>query len=413
MRVAICSVGAELLSGEIVDTNAAWMARRVLEAGGRMSALLVVGDDRVEIVRALEWLAERSDVILVGGGLGPTSDDLTRYAVADFADADLERRDELVAHLTDVYDRLDREMPTDALAQADIPVGAAVHPPLGSAAGFVVDTERSGRPVRIHALPGVPWEYQGIAERDVLPDLVRRADGVARVTRTLHVAGAGESWIDNALRDLTDRLAAVDDVELGFLARTEEVQVRITATGATPTAARERATAVLEEASELLGDAVTSVDERRLEDVVAELLRARGHTVAVVETVSAGRLSAALSTRSGASDILRGDLVAGGAGVGAFGLGPDDADGSPSATELAAAVRERFDADIGLAVTGAAPGDAAPDVEPGTVAWAIVGPGESRYREQTHIVGDRDIVQARSVAFVLEALRRQLLTGAA
>jgi competence/damage-inducible protein CinA-like protein len=417
VRVAICSVGAELLAGEIVDTNAAWMARRVLEAGGRMSALLVVGDDRAEIVRALEWLADRSDLILVGGGLGPTSDDLTRYAVADFADADLERRDELVAHLTDVYDRLDREMPADALAQADIPVGAAVHPPLGSAAGFVVDTQRSGRPVRVHVLPGVPWEYQGLAERDVLPDLVGRADGVARVTRVLHVAGAGESWIDNELRDLTDRLTTVDDVELGFLARSEEVQVRITATGATPTVARERATEVLEEASERLGDTVTGVDEQRLEEVVAELLRARGHTVAVVETVSAGRISAALSIRSGAADILRGDLVAGGAGVGALGLSPDGSDGSdgpdgpdgpPSTTELAAAVRERFGADIGLAVTGAAPGDAAPDVEPGTVAWAIVGPGDSHYREQTYIVGDRDIVQARSVAFVLESLRRRL-----
>jgi nicotinamide-nucleotide amidase len=408
VRVAICSVGAELLSGEIVDTNAAWMAHRVLEAGGRMSALLVVGDDRTEIVRALDWLADRSDVILVGGGLGPTSDDLTRYAVADFAGTDLERRDELVAHLTDVYDLFDREMPTEALAQADIPVGAAVHPPQGSAAGFVVDTERSGRPVRVHVLPGVPWEYQSIAERDVLPDLVRRSEGVARVTRVLHVAGAGESWIDNVLRDLTDRLATVDDVELGLLARSEEVQVRITATGATPTAARDRATAVLEEASERLGDSVTGVDDQRLEEVVAELLRARGYTVAVVETISAGRISAALSIRSGASDILRGDLVAGGGGVGALGLGPADPDGSPSTTELAAAVRERFDADIGLAVTGAAPGDPAPDVEPGTVAWAIVGPGDSRYREQTYIVGDRDIVQARSVAFVLESLRRRL-----
>jgi nicotinamide-nucleotide amidase len=261
-------------------------------------------------------------------------------------------------------------------------------------------------------LPGVPWEYQGIAERDVLPDLVRRADGVARVTRTLHVAGAGESWIDNVLRDLTDRLAAVDDVELGFLARTEEVQVRITATGATPTAARDRAAAVLEEASERLGDAVTSVDEHRLEDVVIELLRARGHTVAVVETVTAGRIGAALSVRSGASDIMRGDLVAGGAGVAALGLGPVDVYGSASTTELAAAVRARFGADIGLAVTGAAPGDRASDVEPGTVAWAIAGPGDARYREQTHIVGDRDIVQARSVAFVLESLRRRLHSSA-
>ncbi|MGH3475452.1 MAG: molybdopterin-binding protein [Nocardioidaceae bacterium] len=408
MRVAICSIGAELLSGEIADSNATWMARRIAETGCPTAAVLAVGDDRAEIVRALEWLAGRADVIVVGGGLGPTSDDLTRDAVADFAGIGLQRRDELVTHLTEVYERLDRPIPPDAMVQADIPIGATVHPPLGSAAGFVVDVERADRPVRVHVLPGVPWEYQGIAERDVLPDLVRRSGGVARVTRILHVAGAGESWIDNELRGLTDRLATADDVELAFLARTDEVQVRITATGPDPSAARERATAVLEEAAERLGDAVTSMDEHRLEDLVVELLRAGGLSLAVVETVTAGRLSAALSTGPDASGVLRGGLVARDTNGATHQLDATDPDGGPSTTALASAVRERFGADIGLALTGVAPGDPTAEAEPGTVAWAIVGPGESRYREQTYIVGDRAIVQSRSVAFVLESLRHRL-----
>jgi nicotinamide-nucleotide amidase len=406
VRVAICSVGAELLTGEIADTNASWMAGRVLDTGCRMTAVVVVGDDRGEIVRGLTWLADRAEVILVGGGLGPTSDDLTRYAVADFAGVDLERRDALVAHLTAVYTRLDRTMPPDALRQADIPVGAEVHEPFGSAAGFVVDAAREGRTVRIHVLPGVPWEYRGIADRDVLPDLVRRSDGVARVTRTLHVAGAGESWIGNALRDLTDRLVAADDVELGYRAKSDEVQVRITATGPTPAAARDRATAVLEEAAERLGNRVTSVDGRQLESLVVDLLRAGGHTIAVAETVTAGRVAAALSTPPGAYEILRGGLVLGGDGGGADGGG-----GAASATDLAADVRQRYGADIGLAVAGAAPGDAGAADEPGTVAWAIAGPGEAVEGERTHIVGDRAIVQVRGAAFALEALRRHLTTA--
>ena len=115
MRVAICSIGAELLSGEIADSNATWMARRIAETGCPTAAVLAVGDDRAEIVRALEWLAGRADVIVVGGGLGPTSDDLTRDAVADFAGIGLQRRDELVTHLTEVYERLDRPIPPDAM----------------------------------------------------------------------------------------------------------------------------------------------------------------------------------------------------------------------------------------------------------------------------------------------------------
>ncbi|HYJ70055.1 MAG TPA: molybdopterin-binding protein [Nocardioidaceae bacterium] len=406
MRVAICSVGAELVSGEIADTNASWLARRVLETGCRMIAILAVGDDRREIVQALEWLAERADVIVVGGGLGPTSDDLTRYAIADFAGVALARRSELVDHLTEVYAKLGRPVPPEALAQADVPEGGQVHQPLGSAAGFVVDTERSGRPVRVHAVPGVPWEYQGIADRDVLPDLVRRSDGVARVTRTLHVAGAGESWIGNTLRALTDRLDGSDDVEVGYLARSDEVQVRITAIGPTPTAARERATAELEEASALLGDVVTSVDGRRLEELVADRLQATGHTLALVETVTAGRISAALSVAPGAFGRLRGGLVSHDRDGAARELGVDGQE--ESVEGLAVAVRHRFGADIGVAVTGTAPGDGPSDGEPGTLAWAIAGPGEGQHREKAHIVGDREIVQVRGTAFVLEALRRWL-----
>jgi nicotinamide-nucleotide amidase len=402
VRVAICSVGSELLSGEIADTNASWLVRRVVEAGCRTTAIVAVGDDRAEIVQGLEWLAERADVIVVGGGLGPTSDDLTRDAIADFAEVPLEPRPELVDHLTEVYTRLGRPIPPEALAQADIPAGGVVHRPLGSAAGFVVDADRAGRPVRVHALPGVPWEYEGIADRDVLPDLVRRSDGVARVTRTLHVAGSGESWIGNRLRDLTDRLEGSGDVELGYRAKSDEVQVRITATGTTPTAARARATVILDEAADLLGEAVTSVDGRQLEEIVVSLLRARGHSIAVSETFTSGRLSAALSATPAGLDSLRGGLVdprrADGAG----------ADETSLAKHLADEARDRFDADIGVAVTGAAPGDSDARDRAGTVAWAIAGPGDARHHKQTHIVGDRAIVQARGVAFVLEDLRRHL-----
>lgn len=416
MKVAICSVGAELLSGEIVDTNAAWMAARVREAGGRVSAAVVIGDDRTEIVDALTWLTDRADVILVGGGLGPTSDDLTRDAVADFAGVPLERRDELVAHLTEVYSRLDRPIPPDALTQADIPAGGRIHQPLGSAAGFVVDAERAGRSVPVHVLPGVPWEYQGIADRVVLPELVRLADGTARVTRTLHVAGAGESWIGNALRDLTDRLDSDPDVELGYRAKVDEVQVRITAAAPTPAAARERATMILDAAAERLGDTVTSVDGRQLEELVAGLLRSHDLTVATVETFTAGRLGTALSAAPGGLDRLRGGLIvpphgiAHISGTGAASNGPDVRKTEPeaAATAMADQARERFGADLGVALTGVAPGDGGPEELAGTVAWAISGPGKQRQQERTHIVGDRAIVQTRGVAFVLEALRRHL-----
>ncbi|MPZ59824.1 MAG: nicotinamide-nucleotide amidohydrolase family protein [Propionibacteriales bacterium] len=434
MRVAMCSVGSELVAGEIIDTNAAWMARRVMESGCRVVAELLVGDDHDAIVDALRWLADRADVLIVSGGLGPTSDDLTRYAIADFAGVGLERRKELVAHLEDVYRRLDRPMPSGALRQADVPIGARIHEPLGSAAGFVLDApsaeraERAGRRVTVHALPGVPWEYKGTAERDVLPDLVERAGGQARVTRTLHVAGAGESWIGEALTEITDRLEAASakpsdpehGIELGFLAKAGEVQVRVTATGPTPLDARKRATAVVEEAAGSLGDAVTSVDERRLEDEIAHLLRARGWTIATAESCTAGRVSAALSSAPGAADYLRGGVVvyAAETAVTELGLdlGPLGGRGLVAEEEVAVALargaRERFGVDLAVATVGVAPGDVAPGGPPeGTAIWAIAGPGDEIHADETYINGDRDLVQTRAAAFALESLRRRLLSS--
>jgi nicotinamide-nucleotide amidase len=425
MRVGVCSVGAELLSGEIADGNAAWLLKAIVETGATASGVLVVGDDRREILNALRWLADRSDVLVVGGGLGPTSDDLTRYAIADFAGVELERRSELVDHLDRVYARLERAMPEDALRQADLPVGAEFHDPQGTAAGFSLGVRHDARPVRVHVLPGVPWEYKGIAESVVLPELTRGSGGVARVTRTLHIAGLGESGVGEALRGVTDRLdRAREDmadpehgIELGFLARAGEVLVKVTATGTDPTQARERASKVVEEAAAILGEAVTSIDERRLEDEVALLLETLGMTVAASEAFTAGRIAASLSSPVGASRYLRGGVIAytsetlvslAGVEVGLVqGVGMlDDA----VLIAMAANVHDRTGADFTIAAVGVVEEGDAPGVPIGTAAWAIRGPDGATIVERRYIpAADRDIIQTRGAAFALESFRRRLV----
>ncbi len=424
MRVGICSVGSELLSGDVPDTNAAWLAQRVLESGCALSFTVIVGDDREAIVDALRWLAGRSDVIIVGGGLGPTTDDLTRYAVADFAGAALRRDADLVSHLERVYGRLERAAPPESLRQADVPAVADIHEPKGTAAGFSLWARHDGRALRLHVLPGVPWEYRELAERAVLPDLVRQSGGRARVTRTLHIAGMGESAVAEALRGVTDRLTgsgeprpeAEPGIDLAFLATDDEVLVKVIATGASPQAARDRAAPIVAEAAGLLGEAVTSVDESTLQHEIVRLLGMLGLTVATAETSTGGRIVSALSSVPGSAAHLRGGVVASAPESlpSLLGIGEERAGGVPAAGEdvveaMALEIRSRCSADVGMASTAVVDtgaGDGSPAV---TAIWGVTMPDGSVQVGRSFVpAADPDVIQARSASLALESLRRHL-----
>lgn len=425
MLVGVCSVGSELVTGAVADGNAHWLTQRLAESGCTVPAVVIAGDDVDQLVDALRWLAGRSDVLVVGGGLGPTVDDVTRDAVARFAGCDLARRPELVEHLRRGYERLGRPIPPDALRQADLPAAADVHAPRGTAAGFSLDMTTSAGLVRLHVLPGVPWEYRELAERAVLPDIVRRSGGAARVTRTLHVAGLGESAVGAVLRPLSDRIAAEAGravpehrIELGFLAKDDEVLVRVSVTGPDPRTARERAEPVVREAVERLGPALTSIDDATLADEVARLLGVSNLTLATAETCTGGQVATALFRAGGGT--MRGAYIAPAAGA-LFRLMEEQEPASTVRCQngdrpeqlvaaLARAARRRTGSDVALATVGVLDEpDATPDHPVGTVVWATAGPGDAVTQERGFIpAADRALLQARGAAFALESLRRRL-----
>lgn len=414
VRVGVCSVGAELLSGQIMDSNAPWLFERVEETGAAAAVAVVVDDDRAAIVETLRWIAAQVDVIVISGGLGPTSDDLTRYAVADFAGVAVERREPLVQHLEERYRRVGRTMTDDALRQADIPAGAVHHDPLGTAAGFsmtVPPREGGGPGVRLHVLPGVPWEFKGSVEAVIIPELTAMAGGVARVTRTAHVAGMGESAIAATLRPVTDRLVAAREtpshaesgIGIAFLARSDEVLVKVSATGPSPDAARERASVVFDECLRLLADVVSSIDDRRVEDEVVDLLLELDRTVALVEGGTAGRVATLLTVPSaGAQHFAGGWLV------------PEASARLERAVlaEDAERLRDRLVREgtrVDYVVATAAVRSAGAD-DPPTASWLVSGPDGTVTHERQALSGrDTDILLARGAAFALEGLRRALL----
>jgi nicotinamide-nucleotide amidase len=413
---ALVSVGSELLLGDLVDTNAAWIGKRLAEQGVAVVLGLAVGDEQAALVDALRVAARRARLVVVGGGLGPTVDDLTREAVAAFAGVELEHRDELEAAIAERFARLRRPMAEQNRRQARVPVGARAVEPAGTAPAFAIDVDGAGpdgATVTVVALPGVPWELHELWDRFVVGEVARLAPAGAIVTRLVHTAGRGESEVAAIVEPL---LAGRDDVTLAFLAKQHGVQVRLTVRGSDAADARRASEPALAEVVAALGpEVVVGLDEEDLETTVVRLLAEAGQRVATAESASAGAICARLGRVPRASRVLRGGAVVYATEAKRDVLGIDAAlierHGAVSAevTEaLALAARERFDADWGLAVTGVAGPGTVDGLPVGTVFWALAHPDghvESHGRE---LPGDRATVIARLGSAALDLLRRRL-----
>ena len=411
--VTICSVGTEVVLGDQVDSNAAWLSQRLREIGVEVRYHVAAGDDLDMLVPALRWCIEISDAVIVGGGLGPTPDDLTREAVAAALELPLEERDDLVTAITEQFESRGWRMASTNRVQARVPSGARAFPPLGTAPGFTC-TAPGG--CVVYVLPGVPWELQQMYARDVAPDLLRRTGGGASVTRTVHVTGMGESSVAEALGPVLADVHGHDEVAVSFLATGTEVQVRMTASGVDPEDARARCQPVVDAVRGALGRAVAGIDAEDLEDACNRLLREAGQSVAFAESATAGGISARMAQVPGASEVMRGGVAvySTASKTGVLGVPGDLVEEHSPVSEavtraMAERVRDLFAADWGVAVTGVA-GPGTQGGKPiGSVYWAVTGPdGETVCREGT-FAGDRAAVLDRLGSAALELLRRRLL----
>jgi nicotinamide-nucleotide amidase len=276
VRCEVIGVGTELLLGQIVNTNAAWIGQRLADVGWDCLRHTVVGDNEGRIAETIREALGRADAAILTGGLGPTQDDVTREALAAVAGVPLVRQPELERWLRERFGRMGiQRMAELNLRQADVPEGArTIDNPRGTAPGLILEVD--GKPA--YAVPGVPREMEGMLERVVLPDLAARAgEGRAIVSRTLRTAGVGESRLAERLTPLWDE-AVAGQVTMAYLASPGEVRVRLTAVGPTREEALAEIGPVEARIREELGDVVYGSDEETLEAAVGRLLRPRGRT---------------------------------------------------------------------------------------------------------------------------------------
>ena len=407
LRSAVVAVGDELLLGDIVNGNAAWLGEQLAAVGAPVVHSAMVGDDVDRIAAAVRRALEDASVVVVTGGLGPTSDDVTRDAVAAVAGVALVRRPELEQQLRERFAAYRYEMPESVLRQADVPVGATpLDNPVGSAPGLRVEVGEA----LVFALPGPPHELAAVATGGVLAEVATRS-GAVGLTRTLHCAGRGESEI----AELVERSITVPPgVDLAYLAGGAVVRVRLTTVAATEQEADAVLAPLVAALETALGDAVFGHDGERLPGVVLQRLVAAGQTVAVAESLTGGLLGAALTELPGSSAAFRGgllvyatDVKASLAGVPDEVLATEGAVSTATAEALAVAARDRLGATWGIGVTGVAGPDEQEGKPAGTLHVAVAGPTGVRSATR-RVPGDRQRVRLIAVTSALDLLRRQL-----
>lgn len=403
VRFDIISQGEELLAGQGVDSNGPWISARLQGVGLRPGRVTVVGDELAAIREVIAESAARAQLVVCTGGLGPTSDDLTREAAALAFGVALVESAEALAQIEHRYRSRNREMPAKNRVQALLPEGAELlENPLGTAPGFVVDR---GDCV-LFFFPGVPFEMKPMVDRYVLERARARFGLAPRTNVILRCVRLAESVAAERMEGF-ERPGVV----VGYRASFPEVQVKLHVEAGLDV------DALTAEALERLGRGyVFGVNSGGLADVVGQLLRERGETVATAESCTAGRIAAELTASAGASDyFLGGAIVYANAekvrqcGVSESVLAEQGAVSEAVARALAEGIRDRSGSSWGLAVTGiAGPGGGTAEKPVGTVHIACAGPGDTAH-EKLRLPYDRPRNLAATVAMALDLLRRTLL----
>lgn len=351
MHAEILSIGTELLMGELVDTNSSYLASELAKLGIEVRWVTKVGDDPDRLFEAIERASGRSDVTLTSGGLGPTSDDLTRETIAKVCGEEMAVQDDLLEHLRSLFAGRGFPMPETNVKQATlIPSAEAISNPMGTAPGWWV--ERNGQV--IVAMPGPPREIQRMWEHEVAPRLKERNAGVAIATRNLKTFGISEGGLDEILSPLFRS----ENPVLGIYSKQDGIHLRAIATASTEAEAAALIKPMEAEIRGIIGDdAIWGEDDETPETKAVGLLRDEGLTLGVIEGFTGGLLCNNLTEVEGSEAVLRGGVVAGRAdalvrlGVGAGVIEEDGIASAAAAAAMASAARKNFGADVGIGIT--------------------------------------------------------------
>jgi nicotinamide-nucleotide amidase len=412
MDIHIITVGDEILIGQTIDTNSAWMGETLNRFGARIQEITTVADDLEDIVNSLERAFERCDIVLMTGGLGPTKDDVTKKAITEYYGTDFVFSQATYDRIVSLFKKWGRSTTAAHREQCYMPSNAELLlNKKGTAPGMWM--ERDGKV--LVSMPGVPYEMKYLMEFEVIPRLVNNYQTEAIAHRTIRTVGEGESRIAARIEDFEESLP--EHIKLAYLPGSGQVKLRLTGRGKTQQILEQELEALEQQLVPQIEELVYGYDKTSLEEAIGELLKSQGKKMATAESCTGGYIAHKLTSISGSSAYYWGSVVAYDnrikqelLNVPADTLATYGAVSEPTVRAMVKGLLERFPVDVGVAVSGiAGPGGGTPDKPVGTI-WLAVGNGERVHTQKLQMGKDR----LRNIQYAsVQALNmvRQFLTG--
>ena len=416
MRCDVVAIGTELLLGQITDTNSQWIGEQLAAVGVDSLLQVKVGDNLGRMESVLRNVLAAADAVIVCGGLGPTHDDLTREAIATVMNVELLPNAEVGAVIREMFEARGRRMAENNLRQAMVPQGATIIAQTrGTAPGLICPVVIDGVQKVIYAVPGVPHEMKDMVQRAVLPDLLARGGENAAVilSRTLRTWGESESGLNERLDPLIARLDEVGNPTLAFNASGwDGIKVRLTAKAPTEAEALQLLGTWEAETRALVDDVVFGVDDETMESVVLQLLRERGWSLGLAESVTGGLVAGRITNVPGASDVFRGSIVSYASEVkfDVLGVPQGPVVSEAVAAAMAVGAQRVLHSHVALALTGVA-GPAEQDGMPVGTLCVGIAIGDDVHTRTLRMPGARDQMRQMSVISAMDLLRRALLAS--
>ena len=408
MKACVLTIGDEILIGQIVNTNAAWIGSELTALGVEVAMSLTVGDQMPSMLKALDMAHDCADIVIITGGLGPTHDDITKFALARYFNAELKMNTAVLEQVESRYRRRNVIMPPSNRGQAMVPEGfEAVMNSAGTAPALICERDNK----LIVALPGVPHEMKIFMRENVLPRLIQRGNMGIRVQKTLLAVGIGESSLQQLLDGLEHQLDA--KTSLAYLPNLQTLRLRITSVGAD---AADRVAQLEQWIRERAHPYLYGEGEETLEEVIGKLLLHREWTISVAESCTGGLIASTLTNTPGSSAYFVGGIVAydnrikeSALSVNASTLNEHGAVSRQTACEMAEGVRKAMGSQIGLSTTGIMGPDGGSDEKPVGTVWIGLSTEKETMAIKQFFGKDRLRNKERTLSAALNTVRSYLL----
>ena len=407
----IISIGDELLIGQVVNTNASWMGQKLNESGIRVKQVSVISDNREQILKALKQAAERADIILITGGLGPTKDDITKQTLCDYFNTKLVFNQEALENIRSLFYKSNREISDLNRQQAFIPENAQpIKNKQGTAPGMFFEKEG-----KIYvSMPGVPYEMKPMIEEFVIPEIRKRFETPSIIHKTVYTQGIPESTLAEKIESWEDSLP--EYIKLAYLPRAGMVRLRLSGVSENREKLQKEIDALFQKLDELLPGEIIGGEDEELEKVIGDLLRQKGKTIATAESCTGGYIARLITKIPGSSDYFKGAIVAYSneikenmLGVKHETLVNHGAVSREVVLEMAEGIKREFQTDYAIATSGIAGPGGGTDEKPVGTTWIAIATPEKTFATHFSFGTDRHRNITRTALTAMNLLRKEMM----